>query len=192
MKKLPVFIILGIVFALFSCDDYEKQVPGKVTVKNSSAVFDVTYKIGNGTENIIAEKKINHGQNEDFVFPLYSYIVSYENSKRVLIKTEFPSQNDIKYTFADRKSYQIELKIELALASGNSGKDITISADGWMDQITIDKSHLSPGTVWTGTDPAWLIYTDKPAFSAAFTDKKKATVTHQFVAGDICVVTIKG
>jgi len=125
MKKLVIFAVILACGLVFGCD-IEEQKPGISTVKNTSTNFDVDYQFFKDK----SEYTITKGSNTSFERPLYDYIQSYKPSKRVILNTQYPHKNDVIYTFSERKSYSIKVR-------NNTGENITLSADGWMDNISL-------------------------------------------------------
>jgi len=169
MKKL-VFTVILACGLVFGCD-IEEQKPGISTVKNTSANFDVTYQFKDKFEYTITK-----GSEKSFERPLYDYIQSYEPSKRVLMNTQYPHKNDVIYTFSERNSHSINVK-------NNTGESITLSADGWMDNISLtDVSTEQSNT-------AWLVYTDKPNFTATSSNGYPANASYN-LDGNVFKVVI--
>ena len=187
MKKLSVIIILGLIFSLLSCSNIVDQKPGTITAKNTSTNFNVSYVLENKPEAVKVSATTTIGGTQTYILPLYTYLTSYENAKRLLYKTEYPGGNDITYTFFDRASYKIEVTLHITL-SENVNKEITLSADGWMDNIVIAPSTANDVPL---TNPGWLIYTDTPEFKAVIKEGKSATVSKTLV-GDTFKVEITG
>jgi hypothetical protein len=169
IKKLFGMILLaGLVLGC----DFEEQKSGTITVKNESSKFDVSYTIGNISGTTI------QGAENTYNLPLYSYMKSYDNNKRVTLKTEYPYKNDILYTFSDRTSYEVKI-------TNLTGADAQLEADGWMETIT----GITPKTT-EQSDSAWKVYTDQPVFTATINDGYPAIVGYNF-SSDIFLVTIR-
>ena len=171
MKKL--LFTLCIAFLLVSCD-IEDQKPGIATIKNNSVNFDVVYVFGYPPTET---KAITKNSINNFERPLYAYVKSYEPSKRVSLKTEYPYKNDATYTFSEKESYSVKV-------INKTGETVVLSADGWMDDIDLtavpDEQSKSD----------WLIYTDKPNFTAAPANGFPADVIYNF-ENDVFRVTIR-
>jgi hypothetical protein len=169
MKK-PIFAVF-ICTLFFTRCNIEEQKPGISTVKNISANFDVSFKFKDNVDHIIIKES-----EENYNRPLYDYILSYEPSKRVLLNTKYPHENDVIYTFSERQSYIVKV-------INTTAENITLSADGWMDNI--DLSDVATEQ----SDSTWLIYTDKPDFKAASSSGYPAKASYIF-DGDIFKIII--
>ncbi|MDR2942367.1 MAG: hypothetical protein LBV17_07235 [Treponema sp.] len=123
IKKWAFFAVIITCEFIFCCDS-EEQKPGISTIKNISTNFDVTYRFKDDFEYTTVKNS-----ESTFERSLYDYIKSYEPSKRVLLKTEYPHKNDIIYTFNERNSYTVKV-------NNATGENVTLSADGWMDIMT--------------------------------------------------------
>ena len=181
IKNIPygagLLIIIGIVFIIVSCGDFDKQEPGRIIIKNNSTK-DVSYKLGT-----LPEVTVKKGSQATFILPIYTYMRSYEPSKRTSLITDYPNKNDILYIFSDRKNYPVEVENKTTIP-------LIIVADGWMD----DNMELDGSPVQS--EPDWLIYTDKPDFKvtnlagepAKDVDDSPAEVEYKLVAGVLKVI----
>ena len=174
MKKLCI-ILFAALFVIVSCStDFEIQKPGTITVKNDSD-FDVTYQIG----NMPAADTVTPGEDRTYNLPLYSYMKSYDNDKRVTLKTEYPNKNDIRYTFNNRNSYTVKVNNTLE-------EDAALSADGWMDEMEGIPPGAADDALHTGK-----IYTDTPTFTVTATSGFPAEAAYTLLTEeDTFMVTI--
>jgi hypothetical protein len=171
MKHL--ILALSLVLMFTGCD-FEEQKPGISTIKNTSANFDVSYHFKDNLPHITTKNSEN-----TYERPLYDYIQSYEPSKRVLLKTEYPHENDVVYIFSERQSYTV--KINNAI-----GENVTfLSAGGWIDEM----KDIMPGSA-DDANHTGRIYTDKPVFTVTTASGFPAEVAYNFI-NDTFMVTIK-
>jgi len=172
MKKWLFLAILAC-WLILGCD-IEEQKPGISTIKNTSANFDVVYKFKDNIEHTIVKQS-----EQSCAQPRYDYINSYEPSKRILLNTQYPHKNDVIYTFRERQSYAVKAKNTL-------GENVTISADGWMDDINLTSVSTEQSA------STWLIYTDKPNFRAISSSGYKAKVSYNFDGSTFFIVITWG
>jgi len=168
MKKM--FLAL-IVISFISCDIKEQE-PGIATIVNESSNFDVEYIFAHlPKETKIIKKNSTYSLER----PLSAYIKSYEPSKRVSLKVNYPHENDGLYTFSERNSYAV-------IVINSTGQSVVLSADGWMDDINLSSNIIEQ------TNPSWLIYTNKPNFSAIPANGFPADVVYNFDEGVFKVI----
>ena len=164
MKKL--FLISGIVFTalfVFSCNSNGYD-PDMAVIINNSA-YDVSYVFGNG-----AGGTIDKGDTVTFERPMYVFLKSYDPAKRVSLNEKYEAGNHRIYTFSDMQNYEVQV------INGTDQK-VTLSADDWMDPIDIEVA----GGVQS--DSSWLIYTDKPVFTATAANGFPVEVVYNFEEG---------
>ncbi|MCL2044364.1 MAG: hypothetical protein FWG89_09510 [Treponema sp.] len=155
--KFPKFIvILFILSLLVSCggNDWAD------TVISNESGYEVTFKFNHTGEYTLDADGVT-----TVTFPtrVYQYLEKHDPVKRVTF--EFSSTND-GYTgkFVTLPSWTVEIKNDFI------DTKVTLSAGGWMDDITLD-----PDSVETGT-----IYTKNPGFSAVAEDGFPALITWFF------------
>ncbi|MDR2663849.1 MAG: hypothetical protein LBC31_12715 [Treponema sp.] len=146
MKKFT--LISFFMFLIFSCS-YDR---GDTTVVNNSN-FPMRFKF-----SYTAEQTLSPGQSVTFHTEKMD-VPWYEPEKR--IAHEFISNGDGggTFVFRDRTSHAVEVENDAVTA-------VTLSAGGWMDDLSIIAGNTGTGTV----------YTDNPTFTATRVDGYPAII----------------
>jgi len=172
-KKLVLaVVVLGLLF--LGCN-IEEQKPGISTIKNTSTNFDVNFKFKDNIDHTIVK-----GNEKTYFQPLHDYIVSYEPSKRVLLNTKYPHENDVVYTFTERQSYTVKV-------NNTIGENVTLSAGGWMDKMIDIANGDGDDDNHTGK-----VYTDKPDFEVVSSNGYPAKAVCNFKANTFKVIIAWG
>lgn len=165
---------LSIVLLLVSCG-FEDQKPGTATVRNISTNYDVTYKL-TWTQEVT--KVIEKDSTDTFERPLWADITSYEPSKRISLKIQYPHNNDAIYTFSEKDSYVVRV-------NNTIGENASLQADGWMDAMV----NITPGST-NDANHNGKVYTKTPIFLVTTTSGFPAEASYTF-SSDVFMVTIK-
>jgi len=162
MKK--IFFLLTVVTLFAGCAPEESSI-GITTVINMSLNFDIEYIIGFPPT---ITKSIAKDSEDSFEnIHKYAYIGSFEPSKRVTLKVEYPYKNDILFSFNERESYVIKV-------INGTGQEVILSSDGWMDEIVVSADPNEQ------SNPNWLIYSDNPNFTATPANGFSAQAVYNF------------
>ncbi|MDR1972240.1 MAG: hypothetical protein LBQ46_10015 [Treponema sp.] len=167
MKSSLILAVVTLV--LCSCSIHYRD----TAVVNDSGI-PVSFTLGNYDTRVIT---LNPGESS-FSGNAYTNLSNLEPAKRVVQQL---SNTDERYTISivDRPSWKLRVN------NNTLPNNVTLSADGWMDEMPNIKGGAADDSNHTG-----IIYTDTPVFSASYAGTDFPLRVEWEIIDDVMWVTI--